>query len=328
MDGTKKLDENGKSVPTYDSDDIMNYARAWTGFIQRHHRGNTDRGSVIDPMGMDVEGRDIFPKSDLSGGFIGDGYPLCADLPDKDFLREGATYRLLGSRSRPELQKDEREWEENSIRLGLHHTSPLYKKLCASDVNDVCTFPVKVVLDRNLLPDYDAAAQEGAEYKVDTIRSVRVQAGNIPIYYEYLRQPCVHQNFFNNGKNIIRGKIDKDLEVKDSLCADPRTYLAAESCCDEEFIATRYCAYNGERMKYESAQNRCLSNDQQQCNPARWSNDVCMDESTYAWTSAECKVMVKIAYEQSHTIARVDHPVNPVSYHGTDEIYIAVYATI
>eukprot|EP01083_Nonionella_stella_P225296 801144_1 len=193
MDGTRKLDDNGKSIPTYNTDDIMSYARVWTGFIERYSRGNVERGAVLDPMGMDVEGHDIFPKSDLSGGFIGDGYPLCADLPDKDFLREGATYRLLGSRSRPELQKDEREWEENSIRLGLHDSSPLYEKLCAPDANKVCTFPVKVVLDSNLI--YNAAAQEGSEYKVDTIRSVRVQAGNIPIYYEYLHQPCVHQNF-------------------------------------------------------------------------------------------------------------------------------------
>ena len=313
MDGTKKLDENGKSISTYDTDDIMNYARAWTGFIERHNRGNVDRGAILDPMAMDLEGRDIFPKSDLSGGFIGDGYPLCADLPDKDFLREGATYRLLGSRSRPELQTDEKEWEENGIRLGLHHSSPLYEKLCVPDDNNECTFPVKVVLDSNLI--YDDAAQEGFEYKVDTIRSVRVQSGNIPIYYEYLHQPCVHQNFFNNGQKIIRGTIERDLVVEDSLCADPRNYLAAESCCDKEFMAIRYCSYNGERMKYNSAIKRCSSNDQQQCNPKRWLNDVCMDERTYSWTSSGCKVKVKISYEQSHMIARVDQP---VSYHGTD----------
>lgn len=27
--------------------------------------------------------RDAFPKSDLNGGFIGDGYMLCENLPDK-----------------------------------------------------------------------------------------------------------------------------------------------------------------------------------------------------------------------------------------------------
>ena len=33
MDGTKKLDDDGVPLLTYDSDDIMSFARAWTGFV-------------------------------------------------------------------------------------------------------------------------------------------------------------------------------------------------------------------------------------------------------------------------------------------------------
>jgi hypothetical protein len=57
---------------------------------------------------MNINGRwrDVFPKTDLYGGYIGDGFPLCVDLPPKHFLRRGATYRLLGSKASPELQQD------------------------------------------------------------------------------------------------------------------------------------------------------------------------------------------------------------------------------
>jgi hypothetical protein len=60
---------------------------------------------------MRIEGiwRDAFPKLDLDKTFIGDGYPLCADLPSKQFLKKGATYRLVGSAVRAELEY-ERPW--------------------------------------------------------------------------------------------------------------------------------------------------------------------------------------------------------------------------
>ena len=31
--------------------------------------------------------RDAFPKMDLHDGYIGDGHPLCAELPARSFLR-------------------------------------------------------------------------------------------------------------------------------------------------------------------------------------------------------------------------------------------------
>ena len=40
-DGSKKLDANGTPLETYDSSDIMNFARAWTGFDREYrYRGN------------------------------------------------------------------------------------------------------------------------------------------------------------------------------------------------------------------------------------------------------------------------------------------------
>lgn len=33
---------------------------------------------------------DVYPKPDLDGNFLGDGYPLCSDLPAGTFLAPGA----------------------------------------------------------------------------------------------------------------------------------------------------------------------------------------------------------------------------------------------
>ena len=40
MDGTTKKDNDGNEILAYYSSDIMNYARAWTGFVQQGWRGN------------------------------------------------------------------------------------------------------------------------------------------------------------------------------------------------------------------------------------------------------------------------------------------------
>lgn len=40
MDGTPKRDNDGNEILTYNSSDILSYARAWTGFVQQGWRGN------------------------------------------------------------------------------------------------------------------------------------------------------------------------------------------------------------------------------------------------------------------------------------------------
>ena len=52
------------------------------------------------------EWRDIFPKSNMNGGYVGDRYEICSDQPERQHLRKGATYRLLGGRDQPELHND------------------------------------------------------------------------------------------------------------------------------------------------------------------------------------------------------------------------------
>ena len=76
IDGTPKLDENGQPSLVYTNDEIMSFARIWTGFDYQQSRGNVEdywSGNRHDPMRIQALWRDKFPKSDLLGGYIGDG---------------------------------------------------------------------------------------------------------------------------------------------------------------------------------------------------------------------------------------------------------------
>ena len=202
MDGSIIHQASGNAEDTYTIDDIVSYSRAWTGFRSRNKRGGAATGAenfadtTLDPLYIDPDRRDWFPKNDLSKGFIGDKVARCADLPARHSLRKGSIYRLLGSRGVPELVEDPEWWSENP---DFHHmeigpSSPLYAKLCEADGNGDCTLPAKVELDTNLV--YDETAKSGPEYAVDTIRTVKMKVGMSYIWYEYVRQPCVEHAFY------------------------------------------------------------------------------------------------------------------------------------
>ena len=40
MDGTVIKDDRGNPIPTYDTEDIVTFARSWTGFSVARRRGN------------------------------------------------------------------------------------------------------------------------------------------------------------------------------------------------------------------------------------------------------------------------------------------------
>lgn len=86
-DGTPKIDPNtNQYINTYSNDDIMAFARVWTGFGLQPARGNihtiseNDAYNLIDPMLLKPELRDRFPKTTLlSKGHLGtthSHYPL------------------------------------------------------------------------------------------------------------------------------------------------------------------------------------------------------------------------------------------------------------
>ena len=178
-DGTQVLID-GKPKETYTIDDIVQYSKAWTGFSGRYKRGGTSTSDrhgddSLDPMMIREEWRDLFPKNDLHGGFIGDRVvPLCVDLPSKHYMKKGAEYRLLGPSPRPELHADNYGWGAETSRITLDTGSPLFNKLCSPDSNMDCTYPSKVVLDENLADNIG---------DVDTLRTVALKSGSTPIYY-------------------------------------------------------------------------------------------------------------------------------------------------
>ena len=123
----------------------------------------------MDPMMIEAEWRDPFPKMDLHSGFVGDKKPLCIDLPAKQFLWPGATYRLLGSSKRTDVHYQPSNWNVNSLKVtNLDSNSNLR--------NALSSLSPEIILTSNL-------ACIGVECNLDNVRIVQVQQ-NPPIYYE------------------------------------------------------------------------------------------------------------------------------------------------
>jgi hypothetical protein len=122
------------------------------------------------------------------------------------------------------VRRSDWAFDPEIVRLELAPNSPLYAQLCADDGHG-CTFPGKVVLHENLVCAGDAC--NGKEYDSTTLRTVRVQNGAFPIYYEYVRSPCVEQAFFNNAKRVKDYVYWSDPKnVRNNMCADPRRDVA------------------------------------------------------------------------------------------------------
>lgn len=189
-------------------------------------------------------------------------------------------------------------------RLQIFPSSPLHDKLCAPDVNGDCTTPTKVVLDENLI--YDAAAQAGHEYNVDTIRTVAIFVGvSKPLYYEYIRQPCVELAFFNDAKKVIKDQVwPSDPIIAPSLCGNPKLEIAKPLCMSSNGGTGKVkCSYQGERVSYATAEAVCAEDGKVLGQPGELKEPragdcaIGMKAIKYKmWTSAWCKVQVKIDY--------------------------------
>ena len=172
----------------------------------------------------------MFPKLDTSDRHLGDGYPLCHALPSKPFLRLGATFKLLGPSPIPTLFDDPISWKGDPATplLVLNaSSSALYRALCADPADEAlvagapsrkqCTFPDEITLSSNL-------ACDGAECRVDTLRTVQLTSGsNVTYYYEYVPVACVELTFFENPT------YNRDRWWR--YCVDPATTSAGATCC-------------------------------------------------------------------------------------------------
>lgn len=116
--------------------------------------------------------------------------------------------------------------DESIKRFVLTGDSELYEKLCNPDEDGNCNFPITVTLDSNL-------ACHGKECRIDDLEVVQVAPG---AFYEYIRQPCINLAFYENPTKVITGFSPWVAKVgrrhTHAMCADPRTSVAARSCCD------------------------------------------------------------------------------------------------
>ena len=265
----------------------------------------------IDPMVLEGNRRDAFPKMDLNEGFIGDSYPLCVDLPEKHFLRYGATYRLIGSAPRAEMQY-EQPWHDytNVDRFQLNTNSMLYQELCnADEPGGNCNYRPIISLDRNL-------NCYNEECNVDNLSVIVVEDhahGNVK--YEYVRPPCVEHAFQNDQElkkvtDRFRRAMCLNKDIDDvampacCLTSDPQHWLYG--------IADYYCDFSFERTSYNTAQSRCENmnipnfDNPDTCdwkNTRIWSSDqndrsgcffgIPDTDISWHWTNQACKMMVK-----------------------------------
>jgi hypothetical protein len=196
---------------------------------------------------------------DLLKNFIGDSYPLCVEEPDKQYLRKGATYRLIGSHKATTLHY-ELHWHRDVAgltRINLDSSSELYKVLCNKQ-GSKCDFKPEVVLTSNL-PCGDA---NGVECIVDNARVVRVQE-NPDIFYEYLKPPCVELAFSDPAS------LSKILDHnKYAMCLNKETNDAAmTACCPLAHTESGFgkCEFSMERVKYQTSEDRCALENMRMC---------------------------------------------------------------
>ena len=272
-DGTFKLDASGTPIETYGNRDIMNFARMWTGFVAPSPRNNKEdrwenrNENLQEPQKLQPRWRDPFPKTDLYGGHIGDGLPVCADLPEQMFLRTGATYVYRGYDQACDVSSvltggqglggcaDNTAGFPRGHYAGaygavtLSEASALRERLCAAGAAGECAFPSVVTLTENLLCD-------GDECDVQTVKQVKVITATEVVFYEYEPAPCVNLAFFNDGK-ALKGSN----QWRGHICADPLTAAASPACCNEPDTtntpAMQLCEHRRERTTFAAAQARC-----------------------------------------------------------------------
>ena len=322
IDGTYKLDSNGEKQATYTNDDIVAFARIWTGFDRSLRRSNLEHqngigsGNFFDPMQIKAEWRDFFPKRALDKGFIGDGYPLCADLPSKnEFLMPGATYVNTGAHS------DEGEWYDRDAASdrGVREqftpsntgSSQLFNTLCSRiSSTEPCQFP-------DIIKVTNPIQCNGDECDIDFIRVVKLVdlVSNKVNYYTYQRQPCVRLTFFNEGKVTVDVKsLQESVNTPSRInrvyqCANPHAKAAGATCCNSDGTVQELpykrsgnptaCNFALEFMSYNTTKNRCKALGWQVCDTVKkltWTPAFKKTCGVYqhSWTTSTCKYEIQV----------------------------------
>eukprot|EP00927_Polykrikos_kofoidii_P059399 TRINITY_DN54558_c0_g1_i1.p1 TRINITY_DN54558_c0_g1~~TRINITY_DN54558_c0_g1_i1.p1 ORF type:complete len:1948 (+),score=287.27 TRINITY_DN54558_c0_g1_i1:50-5845(+) len=242
VDGTRKVNSRNEYVPTFDNDDIMSFARVFTGLDRQLPRANIEESKSgannIDPMVMTASKHDAYPKSDLGTGYLGDGYPLCGDIPNDAFLLQGARYDFLG-------------YTYTGSVLELPSGSKLKTALKF--------FAVTVELGSTV-------SCTDIECDVDGVAVVKVDGG----YYEFVPPTCVHPFFAN--KSFVAPGGSKFGSSWHRSCANPTMWAAGTSCCNGcTNVANPWMINNGHvcASVNTTANNNLL---QGSCNNTGWKN--------------------------------------------------------
>ena len=306
IDGTTQVNSEGSPILSYDNTDIQNFARAWTGFSRQESRSNMEfrenewNKNRMDPMKIYGPWRDPYPKMDLGSGFIGDRVPLCADLPNQQFLKPGATYNLLGSSIKPDMHDQPRYWDWSYSTTDVK----IFKLDSGSVLKSVLSaggFKPTITLDSELV------CSGTSECTLDTVRIVQVQE-NPNIFYEYVRPPCVELAFFS-GKKIsteFTGSTGGTPSFyRKSMCAHEKLHVGMVGCCiDNNQPTTRfalnYCEYSLDRASFAWALNKCQSDAYTAGDLCDWtqvnSAMECREDlpENWFWTNhEECKTLAK-----------------------------------
>lgn len=372
LNGTRSLDSNGSPRSTYDNRDITELSRGWTGldredWRQNYEAYNLDKGAAndFDPMKIFTKDtRDVFPKLFLEDGgvrkYIGDGIPRCDLMPPQAFLKKGATYRYLGTTGSPQLVRaDPSSWDVNDAarKLLLAESSAFYGKLCNPDANGKCQFQSYVVLDQNLDCSGNCSSSQSGratgsycECSIDEPRVVRLDGSKTgsqkPIYYEYVRAPCVRLGFPEPGNSVT---VKQNAKGGEAMCAQANLPEAGAACCslaaNNTPIATNAigdCVFQGERVTFSTAQKRCSANKKTLCT---WinasSNNNCgtgiagssagnlVAGMNFTWTNSPCTVKAQINIDGQvaiiHDVAPLTNPVKKRVAVGTGTYFQALW---
>ena len=262
--GERIRDDDGLELQTYSTSDIENFAKVWTGLKKRSARSNielqTPSVNFIDPLKINRNYRDHTPKTDLSGGYLGDAVQVCSDMAPQSFLRIGATYQFMGRNHRtssatvhPSEPISKKPFVPNQTN------SSLYAALCNLDGDGNCAYASVVTLSKNL--DCDET-----ECDVETVRMVTMTdtSGDF-VYYEYVRPACVEMEFFENAKTIANSRFRKQKNngvTSHLMCANPEAFAAAPMCCEKTDQRTNRkgaseCVYESERVSFATSEARC-----------------------------------------------------------------------
>lgn len=298
--GTQQLDSSGQPIETYTNADILDFARAWTGFDKQASRTNlgvheSHPENNLDPMQIKAQWHDRLPKAKLADGYLGDGYPLCDELPARSYLTKGARFEFTGDKSAegPTLDAEDPLVVGARTRFAPTPTTSvsLYNYLCAPQLGGACSFPLQVTLPRSV-------PCQGQECNAGRVISVKIvdPIANKTKYYTYVPPPCTRLTFFNNGLLLKRAKLM-------SQCADPATQVGSPVCCrstDLTRAATNYtseCLFTNEVTDYATTSSRCANLGLQVCssglaNTASFAITCAKD--AYMWTSGACSLQIQV----------------------------------